>query len=435
MSGSAPVAVSPRIQTLWDEYARRGEAAVDAFWLEIEAAGAPLIEAIRGDRDHSIVTFVWRLEERDQRIGLVHGPLHVGELDELDHLGSSDLAFRSYRVANDLQNAYWFMPDPLRSLDARSPEEWEQLERRWRGERFLVPDPLNRHVRRHFADPLDPATEEPGHSVLKMPSAPRPSVDAAHQVRGGAITAHRFDSDLLAEPRTVWVYTPAAEVAGSDGYDALVMFDGHRALDEMGMPAILDELSASGRIRPTVAVFIESLFDYRHIELPRHEPFAEFLAMELMPWLQSEYRVTDDPARTTLAGASFGGLAASFAALRHPERFGNVLSQSGGYWWEPVDLEERYIAPEERRGGWHATAFEDSPRLPVRFHLDVGMLEGGSGAGTDLLGEVRRFRDVLADRGYELTYHEFNGGHAWACWRASFAAGLLSLVGLDSAER
>lgn len=432
MPGAEP-ARSPRIHALWDEYSRRGDAAVETFWDEIEVSGAPLIEAIPGDPDHSIVTFVWQLETRDQRVGLVHGPLRVGELDELDHLGSNDLAFRSYRVANDLQNAYWFVPDPPRSLEARSAEEWDGLQRRRAGERFLVPDPLNHHVKPHFADPLDQASKEAGHSVLTMPSAPRPGVGNPDAKPEGVLTAHPFQSKLLEPSRTVWVYTPQGYAGLADPCDVLVAFDGHRALDEMGMPAILDQLIASGELRPTIAVFVESLFHDRHLELPCHDPFADFLALELMPWLASEYRVTDDPARTTLAGASFGGLAGSFGALRYPERFGNVLSQSASYWWEPADREDRYIAPSERSGDWLTAKFEASPRLPVRFSLDVGSLEGG--ASTDLLRSVRRFRDVLIERGYDVRYDEFNGGHAWACWRARFPDALVSLVGTATSPR
>ncbi len=413
---------------LWDEYARRGDAAVEAFWAEVDAAGTPLIEPLEGDDGHSAVTFVWRLEEPDQRVGLVHGPLGVGELDLLDHLGTSDLAFRTYRVANDLRNAYWFMREPVRSLDARSADEWAELERRRARGGLLTGDPLNRRVRPHFSDPLDPATEEPGQSVLEMPDAPRSLVELTEGGATDRLSAHRWDSPLLQAPRTVWVHEPAVP-AGPGGYGVLIAFDGHRALDAMGLPAILDGLTAARAIRPTIAVFIESLFDWRHVELPRHEPFADFLAEELMPWLAARFAITADPTRTTLTGVSLGGLAASFVALRHPERFGNVLSQSGAYWWEPIDLEARYIAPEERRGGWHAAAYEAAPRAPVRFYLDVGLLEGGRGTSTDLLREVRRFRDVLLGRGYEVTYREYNGGHAWACWRAAFADALVSLVG------
>ena len=124
-----------------------------------------------------------------------------------------------------------------------------------------------------------------------------------------------------------------------------------------------------------------------------------------------------------------GGLAASFGAFRYPERFGNVLSQSGAYWWEPIDLEDRYIAPEEREGEWLTAAYDASPTLPVRFYLDVGVLEGDRGTSVDLLHSVRRFQETLDRRGYDVAYHEYHGGHAWACWQAGFGDALVSLVG------
>lgn len=427
------VAVSPRMQALWDDYARRGEAAVEAFWLEVEATGTPLIEPIAGDGDHSSVTFVWRLEEPGQRVGLVHGPLRGGELDPLDLLGTSELAFRTYRVANDLRNAYWFIPDPPRSLAARSAEEWGALRARFAEERFLTADPLNPKRSPQLRDPLDPTSEGPGDSILEMPDAPSSVADGESSAPAGTLVAHRFESELLSEPHSAWVHTPASYDEGGGPCDLLVVFDGQRALDALGMPAILDQLVASGRLRPTVTVFVESLAQSRHIELACHEPFVEFLVAELVPWLQANYRVTADPARTTLAGTSLGGLAASFAALRHPERFGNVLSQSGSYWWEPVDREQRYIGPEERQGEWLTSTFRSAAAVPVRFYLEAGTLEETVG-GVSLRSSVRRFHNVLSERGYDVTHHEFNGGHAWACWRASFAKGLTSLVGTEGAR-
>ena len=35
---------------------------------------------------------------------------------------------------------------------------------------------------------------------------------------------------------------------------------------------------------------------------------------------------------------------------------------------------------------------------------------------------------MLRLKGYELTYHEFNGGHDYLCWRGGLADGLLALT-------
>lgn len=114
-------------------------------------------------------------------------------------------------------------------------------------------------------------------------------------------------------------------------------------------------------------------------------------------------------------------MTALFAALRHPEAFGNVLSQSGAF----------FIAP----GGWGPEALSDQistalvdtvaslPRQPVRVWMEVGELKPAT-----LLGENRHMRDVLRAGGYAVSYREYHGGHDYACWRGSLADGLIALL-------
>ncbi|SQC93013.1 Ferric enterobactin esterase [Cedecea neteri] len=73
-------------------------------------------------------------------------------------------------------------------------------------------------------------------------------------------------------------------------------------------------------------MFIDSLDgERREKELPPNPDFADFMAEELVPWLNHQGIST--PARKTIvAGSSYGGLASAWVALRHPEVFGNVLS-------------------------------------------------------------------------------------------------------------
>ncbi|MEE2778683.1 MAG: alpha/beta hydrolase-fold protein [Acidobacteriota bacterium] len=52
-----------------------------------------------------------------------------------------------------------------------------------------------------------------------------------------------------------------------------------------------------------------------------------------LPWVRRPYNVTRDPTRVVVGGSSYGGLASPWLAFRHSEIVGNVLSQSGSYWW------------------------------------------------------------------------------------------------------
>ncbi len=143
------------------------------------------------------------------------------------------------------------------------------------------------------------------------------------------------------------------------------------------------------------------------------------------------YRVTSDPARVVVAGSSHGALCASFVAFRHPELYGNVLSQSGSYWWGPaVEGSE----PTEGDADWQRLVrqYESAEKLPIRFYLEMGLDEAALSdrpKESDPLLANRHMRDALVAKGYDVHYSEYSGGHDYLCWRGSFADGLVALLG------
>ncbi len=117
-----------------------------------------------------------------------------------------------------------------------------------------------------------------------------------------------------------------------------------------------------------------------------------------------------------IAGQSLGALAALSAALEAPGRFGLALSQSGAFWW-----------PGEDEGELGGAALEElyavRERVPVRLFVEAGSNE------RRLLDRNRDLRSTLVERGYEVTYREYRGGHDYACWRGGLADGLVALLG------
>lgn len=126
---------------------------------------------------------------------------------------------------------------------------------------------------------------------------------------------------------------------------------------------------------------------------------------------------------------SLGGLTAAFVALQHPEIFGNVLSQSGsfsygqngpGSYSPEIDLEEEWLT--------HQYALQE--KLPLRFYLDVGMLENyRDQPQITPLRANRHLRNVLQARGYPVHYTEFGGGHQYFNWRTTLPDALITLLG------
>jgi predicted alpha/beta superfamily hydrolase len=219
------------------------------------------------------------------------------------------------------------------------------------------------------------------------------------------------------------VVVPADPAAG-EPYALAVVFDEDAYLERIPAPVIVANLIAAGRIPRTLIVLVGNpTRESRARELPPNRDFADFLAKELVPWIRERWPVTNDPGRVVVAGSSYGGLAATFAAMTYPETFGNVLSQSGSFWWATHDG-----APAEPNV--FARWFAASPRKPIRFYLSAGTFEKGlSGEQGGILEQNRHLRDVLIARGYDIHYQEVPGGHDHLSWRGTFAGGLAVLLG------
>ena len=188
----------------------------------------------------------------------------------------------------------------------------------------------------------------------------------------------------------------------------------------MPMPEILDELIASKQIPAVVAVLVGNTDRLADLN---SDAFTDMVALDLVPWMRTNYHATSDPRRTAITGVSLGGLASAMTALHHPDVIGNVLSQSGSF-WRPPDGEE-----PEATAGW----LTKQPHLPVRFWMEVGLFEGGPpDQPTSMLAANRHLRDVLVARGNEVTYSEFAGDHTYLHWRGAIAGGLVSLFATPS---
>ncbi|WP_423371244.1 alpha/beta hydrolase-fold protein [Burkholderia sp. LMG 32019] len=417
-----PAIASPRVAKLVAELAAGGT--TDAFWHEVAASGAPLVEPApaqpartdatiaRGlnppDEATRLVTFLWR-GARDN-VRLLGSP--SGEHDSLRHLPGSDVWYRSYVVPAATRISYLLAPDvPELDLDdgARRRAILATAQR----------DPLNP---RTFMNPEPDPFQ--GKSVLELRDAPpQPWIAMRTNVPAGTLTAYRFASAALGNTRDVYLYRPAGYRADDPSRALVVVFDAHAYVETVPTPTILDNLIAEGRVPRTAALIVGNPDSAtRGRELPPNPAFARFLAEELMPWARRE-GVSAPAARTVIAGSSYGGLASAYAALRHPELFGNVLSQSGSFWWAPAQGDAR-----TRTAEWLTREYAVRERLPVRFYLESGRFEDGKGpAGIGTTS--RHLRDVLQAKGYAVRYASTASGHDYLHWRGSLACGLVALIG------
>ena len=269
------------------------------------------------------------------------------------------------------------------------------------------------------------------YSAAELPSAePQFWSVARPKVPTGRVQRDKFNSKVLGNERPIWIYTPHRYAADKKPYALLVLSDGGLYVNSARVATTLDNLIAAGLIPPLVAVMVDN--PDRGRELSCSSAYADFLAQEIVPWARANYHVTDRPEQTIIGGVSLGGLAAAFVGLKHAEVFGNVLSQSGSFAWKPDG---------EKDWEWLTRQFAASPRLPLRFSFEAGLLENTSGGprgrpfGPPLLTANRNLRDTLQSKGYSVHYTEFNGNHTLFNWRGTLANHLIALVGIKPAPK
>jgi len=261
-----------------------------------------------------------------------------------------------------------------------------------------------------------------------MPYAPaQPWVARRSGVPQGEVASQTIYSRILEEQRDLAVYTPPNYKATSALCNLVVLFDGQSYIDGIAAPVILDNLLAGGAIGPTVLVLIKSNNvdsagrNTRTFDLACDKRFADFVVSEIVPWVRSHYRVSSAPNRAVIGGHSLGGLQATYIGFTYPDIFGNVLSESGSFFYfKGWPMTEATLSTLT---GWLTKEFATSIRKPLRLYLETGTFEGEG------VAENRRMRDVLIAKGYSITYYEYSGGHDQLCWRASFGDGLLTLLG------
>jgi enterochelin esterase-like enzyme len=214
------------------------------------------------------------------------------------------------------------------------------------------------------------------------------------------------------------VYAPD-EVATGDTLPSLYVTDGQWYLHNGELAQLIDEMIRDERIKPLVAVFVDSrnpgnlVENRRTSEFMCNREYAAFFASELVPAISAAYPVSASREDRVVLGMSFGGLNAACFGILLPEVFGGIAMQS------PASEDHVDVVRE---------LYQQSPKLPLTMFLSVG-------TENDNLRAVKRFRRTLEDKGYDLTYEKVRQGHTWRNWKPLLDDVLLTFFAQESANR
>ncbi len=270
---------------------------------------------------------------------------------------------------------------------------------------------------RAIADPLNAQSWRGGRghpvSALEMPGAPpQPGWQATDTAFTPPHLLH-WQSPRLQNRRRVWVYATGEEQGAER--PLAILLDGQFWAESMPVWPALAALTNARQLPPAVYVLIDAIDNaQRSQELPCNADFWLAVQEELLPQVSEIAPFSDRADRTVVAGQSFGGLSALYAALHWPTRFGCVLSQSGSYWWPHRGGEGEGLLIQQLKQG------EIGPQ-GLRIVLEAGVRE------PLIFRTNQTLLSLLQQTQQRVFWRQVDGGHDALCWRGGLTAGLITL--------
>ena len=240
-----------------------------------------------------------------------------------------------------------------------------------------------------------------------------------NDVPHGEIHHHFYRSTVTGDDRDFYVYTPPGyDPAGKQTYPVLYLLHGFSD-DASGWTAvgranvILDNLIAQAKAKPMIVV---TPLGYGTMEMVQHgwgvwgnlelrnrnfSKFREALLTEVMPRVESEYRVTKEREARAITGLSMGGSESLLTGLNNLDKFAWVGAFSSGG------------IPEDFQA--------DFPLLDAKANQQLRLLWIACGTDDGLIAVNRNLRAWLKTKGIQPTEIETPGAHTWMVWRRNLA--------------
>ena len=230
----------------------------------------------------------------------------------------------------------------------------------------------------------------------------------------GSVTKYQWESTIYPNTsRDYYLYIPAQY--NPEFPAALMVFqDGHAYISEDGdfkTSTVFDNLISQGKMPVTIGLFINPGHDKNDspIESPWKasnrskeydevsETYARFLTEELIPEVQKNYNISDDPKMRAIGGLSSGGISAFSAAWFMPDQFNKVLSHYGSF-------------TNIREGHSYPSMIRKAETKDIKILLQDGINDLDNEYGNWWLAN-KQMEAALKYKNYDYLFVSGSGGH------------------------
>jgi enterochelin esterase family protein len=297
------------------------------------------------------------------------------------------------------------------------PEIWIY---NFRTEGVEFPDPANISLMPRSAGPVAVS------SFVEVPGD-APAFYDARPVPHGQVRMILYESKAMDVHRYVWVYTPPDYDKTNRKYPVYYLLHGNGETQSgwvMNGRAniILDNLIADGKAVPMIVVMPHghaiqsaSVGPFRAVQQPGPAGMLNFtfftkeLLEQILPMIESNFRVYSDPDHRAIGGLSMGAFQGIQIGLAHPELFHYVLAYSGGF----GGIGPQMPGEIETQSPW-----KELLANPEQTKKNLRLLFLGAGRQeTAMLPPGKRLVKLFKDKGINAVWADYPGGHVFSVWR------------------
>lgn len=266
-------------------------------------------------------------------------------------------------------------------------------------------------------DPRNPSTSESNNNTWSLVGVPGAKWMDTQEVPHGAVAAITYYSSALKKFRRMHVYTPPGYQEGKGKYPVFYLLHGAGDCDDSWTSVgragfILDNLIAEGKAKPMVIVMPAGHTGQMMFGGPRptRDEFADDFTQDVMPYIESHYRVKADRKDRAIAGLSMGGAQTLNVGIPHLDEFAYIGVYSSGVFG---------IIPRANGPAQQGPTFEEQHKDVLdNAKLKKGLKLFWFGTGKDdfLLETSKATVEMFKKHGFDVQFHESEGGHTWINW-------------------
>jgi len=255
-------------------------------------------------------------------------------------------------------------------------------------------------------------------SSLILVQSNEPAYLQVRAISHGTVQTREYQSKSLGTSRKMVIYTPPGYEKSAQRYPVLYLLHGAGSTEtswtERGRAnVILDNLIADGKLKPLVVVMP---FGYAFARAAgggrgdaaenkqQREGFAKDFLEDVMPIIDSAFRVYADRDHRAIAGLSLGGAQSLAIGLSHPDLFSRVAAFSPAMG----------AANDPKTGG---VDFDSVLADSAHLNGQLKLLWVSCGTEDTLFDSIQGFTELLSKHKVEHIFRVTGGAHTYPVWQ------------------